>query len=227
MTALPKSTSICVCPIDGEGNSHTLHRNYLLPISNNLVQGECANSVEGDGLSDRPALIQHRSDASPADCLTWTQLKSRLNLLSEQSELFIPETTRSTGTDTIDKGLWGVSGAPILLKQSSSSMKNQLLMRYYNFELQQHNIILGTFNICVGLCVYSTYVMCVHCLLWEYSVKTPCEPPQICPTQMIPDINWDTIHVDSMVNFWMGGVDYKIFDLSAAAPPEKPKDNFP
>ena len=36
-------------PIHREGCSCTLHRNYLLPISNNLEQGECENSVGGDG----------------------------------------------------------------------------------------------------------------------------------------------------------------------------------
>ena len=34
-----------VCPIDGEGHSHTLHWNFLLPISHNLEQDECENAV--------------------------------------------------------------------------------------------------------------------------------------------------------------------------------------
>ena len=34
-----------VHPIDGEGCRHTLHRNYLLPTSSKLEQGECENSV--------------------------------------------------------------------------------------------------------------------------------------------------------------------------------------
>ena len=39
---------------------------------------------------------------------------------------------------------------------------------------------------------------------------------------MSADIEGDIIHMDSMVDFWMG-VDQKIFGLSTAAPPEKLK----
>ena len=38
-----------VCPRDGEGHSWTLHRNYLLPISPNLEQGEMDEPVVGVG----------------------------------------------------------------------------------------------------------------------------------------------------------------------------------
>ena len=36
-----------VCPRDREGHSQTLHRNYLLPISPNLEQGEMDKPVAG------------------------------------------------------------------------------------------------------------------------------------------------------------------------------------
>ena len=35
-----------VHPIDWEWHNHTLHQNFLLPISHNLGQDECGNSVE-------------------------------------------------------------------------------------------------------------------------------------------------------------------------------------
>ena len=36
-----------VSPRDGEGHSHTLHRNYLLPISSNLEQARDDTPVAG------------------------------------------------------------------------------------------------------------------------------------------------------------------------------------
>ena len=42
---------------------------------------------------------------------------------------------------------------------------------------------------------------------------------------MIPGINRDTIHVD-YGGFWKGRVNQRIFCLSAAAPPEKPKGEY-
>ena len=43
-----------VCPRDGEGHSQTLHRNYLLPISPNLEQGEMDKPVVGAGNDTSP-----------------------------------------------------------------------------------------------------------------------------------------------------------------------------
>ena len=56
-----------VCPIDWEGHSHTLHRNYMFPIRSNLEQGEYTNSLRRDGPSDRSDPIPHRSDALPVN----------------------------------------------------------------------------------------------------------------------------------------------------------------
>ena len=44
---------------------------------------------------------------------------------------------------------------------------------------------------------------------------------------MIPAIDGDTIHVDSMVDFWMGAVDQRTFGPSTAAPPETPNRQLP
>ena len=46
-----------VCPRDGEGCSRTLHRNYLLPISDNLEQVEDENSVVGVEPIDKPTPV--------------------------------------------------------------------------------------------------------------------------------------------------------------------------
>ena len=43
-----------VHPTDGEGHSWTLHRNYLLPISPNLEQGEMDQPVAGVGNNTSP-----------------------------------------------------------------------------------------------------------------------------------------------------------------------------
>ena len=50
---------------------------------------------------------------------------------------------------------------------------------------------------------------------------------QICSTHATPGIDGDTMHVDSLVEFWMGGVDQRIFGPSTAAPLEKPKRQHP
>ena len=52
-----------VCPRDGEGCSQTLHRNYLLPISPNLEQGEMDKSVAGAGNDTSPAPVPSVSSA--------------------------------------------------------------------------------------------------------------------------------------------------------------------
>ena len=46
---------------DGEGCSNTLHRNYLFPISNNLEQEACENTVGGGG-SNEPIPVPHVED---------------------------------------------------------------------------------------------------------------------------------------------------------------------
>ena len=53
-----------VHPIDGEGYSHTLHQNFLLPISHNLEQDECQNAVEGES-SNEPTPVPDAEDVLP------------------------------------------------------------------------------------------------------------------------------------------------------------------
>ena len=103
-----------VHPIHRDGYGHTLHRNNLLPISNNLEQGEGANSVGVDGPNDKLAPVPHRCDALLVECP------------AEQGKPFIPEKTMWTGTDPTDKGLQDDSNVLILFRQSSRSTKEVL-----------------------------------------------------------------------------------------------------
>ena len=52
-----------VYPRDGEGCSWTLHRNYLLPISLNLEQGEMDELVVGIGNDTSPTPVPPVGDA--------------------------------------------------------------------------------------------------------------------------------------------------------------------
>ena len=52
-----------VCPRDREGCSQTLHRNYLLPISPNLEQGEMDKPVVGVGNDTSPSPLPPVDDA--------------------------------------------------------------------------------------------------------------------------------------------------------------------
>ena len=92
-----------VCLIDGEGCSHTLHQNFLLPISHNLEQDEGEDAVEGAG-SNEHTPVSHEEDASPADSLTGSQLESTPCLPSKQCEPVNLELTRLTSLDSIDEG---------------------------------------------------------------------------------------------------------------------------
>ena len=57
----------------------------------------------------------------------------------------------------------------------------------------------------------------VHC------EDTLLDPSQVCQTQMIFDIDGDTISVDFMVDFLDRGVDQRIFGPSTTSPLVKPK----
>ena len=59
-----------VCPRDGEGHSWTLHRNYLLPISNNLEQVGDEDSVAGVEPIDKPTVVPPADSGLLTDGLT-------------------------------------------------------------------------------------------------------------------------------------------------------------
>ena len=96
MTALSKFPVYVVHPIDGEGHSQTLHRNYLLPISNNLEQAECENPVEGVRPIDEPTPPPQAGNALLADWLAESQAENLPNSAPEQHELINPELTGLT-----------------------------------------------------------------------------------------------------------------------------------
>ena len=102
-----------VCPIDVEWCSHTLHRNYLLPISNNLEEGECENSVWGDGHSGQPNLMPHGDDVLPVKCPAESQLGSMPN---KQHEPFNPGSAAWSSMDSTDEGLQADNDTPVPLK---------------------------------------------------------------------------------------------------------------
>ena len=81
-----------------------------------------------------------------------------------------------------------------------------------------------------GLACAFAFTLCHACMQFLWGIQcedTLLEPSQVCQTQMIFGIGRDTIDVDFMVGFWMGGVDQRIFGLSTASPLGKPKDNPP
>ena len=112
----PNLPMYVVCPLDGEGHSHTLYRNYLLPISNNLEQGECENSLVGDGHSDEPTPIPHENDALPVDHLTESQPESMPHSPSKEHEPFDPVSNRPTSMDLIDNGFQADNDTPVPLR---------------------------------------------------------------------------------------------------------------
>ena len=69
-----------VCPMDGEGCSRTLHRNYLLPISSNMEQDETDGPEERveNNTTPTPAPSVSSSTQSspdqptPVRCSIWT-----------------------------------------------------------------------------------------------------------------------------------------------------------
>ena len=56
-------------PRGREGCSHTLHQNFLLPISLNVEQDEITNAVEGT-VSNEPTSVPHEEDVLPVNSLT-------------------------------------------------------------------------------------------------------------------------------------------------------------
>ena len=155
--------------IDRWGNSCTLHRNYLLPISDNLEQKEGDNSRRGDGSSDEPTPVPHDNGGLLSDHPTKSLLEGMHNSPSKQHEPFHPG---STSTDPTDGGLQADNDAPVPPRWSSRTMRNQPSWRYRNFALQQNDILPSASNIWVGLCICLHIISCAHGIHWEYSLRT-------------------------------------------------------
>ena len=150
-----------VHPIDGEECSCSLHRNYMLPISNNLEQEAGDHSVRRDGPSDKPTPVPHENDVLPVYCPTKSQPKGMLNSPSEHCKLFDPGSAGSTSMDPTDEGLQANNDASIPPRQSLRT-RNQPLWSYWNFALQQNDILPDAFNIWLGLCMFLHIISCVH-----------------------------------------------------------------
>ena len=93
-----------VHPIDGEGCSCILHRNYLLPIIHNLEQEECDNAVEG-GCWNEYTPVPHEEDAMPVNCLIESLLGGIPNPQSMQCEPVDLGPTGSISPNSADEGL--------------------------------------------------------------------------------------------------------------------------
>ena len=152
-----------VCLTDEEGHSHTLHRNYLLPICNNLEQEEGENAV-GRGGSNEPTPVPHVENLLPVNQLTKSQLEGIPNSPLKQCEPVDPGSTGPTSPDSMDEGPQADDDTPVPLRQNSRKMRNQLPWRYQNFPLWQSNILPSAFDILVGLCI------CLHIMSCLYSI---------------------------------------------------------
>ena len=125
--------SVCVvCPIDGEGCSHTLHWNFLLLTSHNLEQEQCENVVERGG-SNRPTPVPHVEDALPVDWPTESWPEGIPNSPSKQCELVDPGLTGSTSPDSADEGLSVDHNMPAPLSQSSRKHEEPIPMEVPEF----------------------------------------------------------------------------------------------
>ena len=194
-----------VHPIDVEGCSHILNRYYLLPISSNLEQGECASSVGEEGPSDEPTLILHASDALLVNHLTESQPESifmccqnRTNHMTQRwlgQPLWIPQTLASRMTP-MHPFYWGKAQKPLGTNSPGSTII-----------LHCSGITSFLVTLIFVLASASSFTSCHTCTMsyWGIQCKdTLFKPPQICLTQTIPDINGNTIHVNCMVGFWIG-----------------------
>ena len=137
------------CPRDGEGCSWTLHRNYLLSLSNNLEQA-------GDELINQLTLVTPADSGLPANGPTESQSESQPGFLTKQSDLVNLKLTKSTTSDMMSNNSQAGQDQPASLQQSPCTMRNCLLWRYQNFALQWNTTTFGTFNVWDGLhtCLY-------------------------------------------------------------------------
>ena len=154
--AYPNLPVYVVHPRDGEGNSQTLHRNYLLSISNNLEQVGNENLVAEVEPTDKPTSVPPADNGLPADRLTESWPERLLSSPPNQHELVNQELTGlATSGMTSDYSQAG-QDQPASLRQSAHATRNQLQWRYWNFTLQP-----GVFNVWYGLhtCLHPTVVL--------------------------------------------------------------------
>ena len=142
--ALSQCTSLCGMPQGWEGNSWTLHRNYLLSISPNLEQARSDTPVAGFEHM-RTSAPMPRVDSEPTN--------------SELSEMATLDTTGNTFQGSQDQ--------PAPLRCSTCATQNQLPWRYHNFALLADISPPGILDAWVGLCICLHLISCLYTILWE------------------------------------------------------------
>ena len=141
----PNLSVYVVCLRDGEGCSQTLHRNYLLLISNNLQQVGDEDSVAGFEPFDKPTSVPPADSGLLADRPSESQ--SLPSSLPKQHELVNLELTRSATSGTASDESQAGQDQPAPLRWSACTMRNPLPGRYQNFTLQQNNTTPGAFDV--------------------------------------------------------------------------------
>ena len=138
----------------GRGHSQTLHRNYLLPISNNLGQVEDENSVVGVELIDKITPCHLQIMGGP---------ESLPNSLPKKHKPVNTESTGSASPDPVNDGSQAGQDQPAPLRQSTCMTRNQLPWRYQNFTPQWNNTSPSAFDVWDGLHT------CLHLMVGLYN----------------------------------------------------------
>ena len=181
------------------GHSWTLHRTYLLPISPNLQQIEKDTPMAG---------VKHTSTSAPVPSVDSEPDDA------EPSGMATSDTTGITSQGSLDQ--------PAPSRGSTCTIQNQLPWRHQNFALLADTIPPNIWDAWVGLYICLDFISCLYIIFVGSIVKThfTCSIPCLLDTIHL-GIERNSINVVSMVDFWTGVLDQRLFGLSAAAPPEK------
>ena len=174
-----------------------------------------------------PAPIPHRSDALPADCLTKCQLESMLNFLSKQGNCLFwrwPSHLAQTPQTKSSWWQWSTHSAEAKLKVSEEQTLKEVPKFYTAAKL---HLFWCLQYLCWPLCLSSHHVMHVHCLLWEYSVKTIYSNHQKSAQHKWLMTLMGIPPMLTMMEFWMGGVDKRYLVWMQLPHQRNQKDNSP
>ena len=188
-----------VCPRDLEGHSWTLNRNYLLPISSNLEQNERDAAMAGveptNTSTPAPPVDSEPADAEPSGIVT---------------------------SDTTGNMSYCGKDQPTPLRSGMCTTGNWLPWRYQHFALLADTSLPSIWDAWVGLSICLHFIPCLYTIFLGIIVWTHFTCSVLCLLDTAYfSIEGNSINVVSVVEFWMGGVDQRLFGLSAAAPPEK------
>ena len=206
-------------PIDGEGHSHTLIETTCCPSaaswSRENVQILCGGKM--DPVMSKlwyPIRVVHcQSTAQPKvnQKAYLIHYQNCMNCLTQRWPGCLAQTLQTMGSRMTVMYPFYQGKAQDWLRTSSHGDSTILhCSKITSFPVP---LIFGL----ASASAFTSFHVCTSSSLGIQCKITLCEPWQICPTQISPDIDGDTIHVDSMVDFSMG-VDLKIFGLSAVTP---------